>query len=115
LLQAEEDGVPRTTFPEARAHALNFHDKPVKPETLLEFRIVPGRPDGQGPANSERCVHGSDACVVVKSPVSRRGEGRGTVVDIQQYHVELTGVRTQREADVPDVDPDTSVFQGVSR
>jgi hypothetical protein len=108
-LVRKEDGVARPPFVQPGAHSRDFHEKSVEAETLLELPVLPRRPDGERSARTQRSRCRGNAAIVVQPCIVGVGERRRAIVDVQEHHVEATGVRPQREPHILSPDADARI------
>src|SRR3954454_12833031 len=108
-LVPKEDGVAWSSFAQPGAHPRDFHEQSVEAETLLELAVLPRRPDGQRSAGTQCSRCRGNPAVVVQSRVLGGGEGRRSIVDVQEHHVEATGVRPQREPYILSQEPEARI------
>ena len=79
----QKDGVAGSAFFQAAADALHFDGEPAIAQALLEFSIIPGRPDGQDPAFLESRARGSQSPIAVEPGIVRRAKCGRAVVHVK--------------------------------
>jgi hypothetical protein len=83
--------VAGTALFQATTHALHLDVESAAAQALLEFSIIPGRPDSQDPLHLESRASGGYSVIVIERCVVRGGKCGRAVVHVEDHSVELAG------------------------
>src|SRR5688500_10192468 len=101
----------RTAFIQATVHTLPLNAEPGSTQPPLERAVLPGGPDRQHTARSERRVCARGTITVVQTGIRRRGHRDRAVIDVKEDDIKAAMARSQRGDDVTLLDAHPPVTQ----